>query len=280
MREIKTEEIIKNIAALCIDANVYLSEDIKNAFKKRAETEENKLAKDILNILIENADIAKKNKQPICQDTGMTIVYIDIGMDVHITGGDLTEAINKGVELGYETGYLRKSVVGDPLKRINTKNNTPAVIHYNIVQGDKIHITVCPKGFGSENMSRLIMLTPSAGIDGIKKFVIETVKLAGSNACPPLIIGIGIGGNMEVAADIAKRALLREVGSKNKDSYLNKIEEELLEEINKLNIGPSGFGGATTAIAVHIETFATHIAGLPLCVNTGCNVTRHAEVTI
>lgn len=280
MREIDIDVIVKNIAKLCIDANVYLNNDIKEAFIENAKKEDNVLAKDILNILIENSNIAKDNLQPICQDTGMAIVYMDIGQDVHIKGGSLTEAINKGVSLGYKEGYLRKSVVGDPLERINTNDNTPAIIHYNIVDGDKIKITVSPKGFGSENMSRLKMLTPSAGIEGIKDFVFETVKLAGANACPPMIIGIGIGGTMEKVADIAKRVLLRPIGSKNKDERLNKLENELLEEINKMNIGPAGFGGKTTALAVHINVFATHIAALPVCVCTGCHVTRHAEVVI
>lgn len=280
MREINVENIIQTVAKLCIESNIYLNDDIKKSFISSLDKEDNELARDILNILVENAEIAKNNVQPICQDTGMTIVYIDIGQDVHITGGDITDSINRGVAIGYEKGYLRKSVVNDPLERKNTKNNTPAIIHYNITKGDKIKITVSPKGFGSENMSRLKMLTPSVGIEGIKDFVFETIRLAGANACPPMIIGIGIGGTMEKAADIAKRALLRKIGSKNSDSRLEKLERELLEEINDMNIGPAGFGGHTTALAVHVNLFATHIAALPVCVCTGCHVTRHAEAIL
>lgn len=280
MRDIDVNVITEIISKLCVEANVYLNEDIKKAFIENEKKEENPLAKNILNILIENSEISKNNQKPICQDTGMTIVYMDIGTDVHFTGGDITDAINKGVALGYTNGYLRKSVINDPIERKNTNDNTPAIIHYNLVQGDKVRIIVAPKGFGSENMSRLKMLPPSAGIDGVKEFVYETVKLAGANACPPMIIGIGLGGTMEKCADIAKRALLREIGSKNPDTRLNALEAELLEEINKMNIGPSGFGGKTTALCVHINMYATHIAALPVCVCTGCHVTRHAEAIL
>ena len=266
MREIDVNVITENVAKLCIDSNIYLNDDIKNALEKSLAQEKESLPKNILDVLIKNSEIAKEELKPICQDTGMAIIYVDVGMDVHFKGGSLTEAINKGVALGYKEGYLRKSVVNDPLERKNTNDNTPAIIHYNIVEGDKVKIVVSPKGFGSENMGKIAMLPPSAGIDGIKKFVYDTIKLAGANACPPMIVGIGIGGNMEKCVDIAKRALLREVGSKNSDERLQNLEEELLEGINKMNIGPSGFGGNTTALCVHINMYATHITSLPVCV--------------
>ena len=280
MRDLHVDAITDVISKLCIEANINLNKDIKNAFIENEKKEENALAKNILNILIENSEIASENAKPICQDTGMAIVYMDIGMDVHFTGGNLTDAINKGVALGYTSGYLRKSVINDPIERKNTNDNTPAIIHYNMVEGDKVKIVVAPKGFGSENMSRLKMFPPSAGIEGVKEFVYETVKMAGANACPPMIIGIGLGGTMEKCADIAKRALLREIGSSNPDPRLDKLEKELLENINKINIGPSGFGGKTTALCVHINMYATHIAALPVCVCTGCHVTRHSEAIL
>lgn len=275
MRIIDVSIVTESVAKLCINSNYYISPDIKKAFIESEKKETNPLGKDILNILIENSEIAASEKIPICQDTGMAVVFIKIGQDVHFTGGNLNDAINKGVAKGYEDGFLRKSVVKDPIDRINTKDNTPAVIHTEIVDGDKVEITVSPKGFGSENMSRLIMLNPSDGIEGIKKFVIETVVKAGPNPCPPIIVGVGIGGTMEKCAIMSKKSLLREVGTKNENKYWNEIEEELLEKINDLNIGPSGLGGKTTALAVHINTFATHIAGLPVAVNIGCHVTRH-----
>ena len=280
MRDLHVDAITDVISKLCIEANINLNKDIKNAFIENEKKEENALAKNILNILIENSEIASENAKPICQDTGMAIVYMDIGMDIHFTGGNLTDAINKGVALGYTSGYLRKSVINDPIERKNTNDNTPAIIHYNMVEGDKVKIVVAPKGFGSENMSRLKMFPPSAGIEGVKEFVYETVKMAGANACPPMIIGIGLGGTMEKCADIAKRALLREIGSSNPDPRLDKLEKELLENINKINIGPSGFGGKTTALCVHINMYATHIAALPVCVCTGCHVTRHSEAIL
>lgn len=275
MREIPANLIEKSVALLCIKANLYLNGDIKTALKDAANTEENELSKDILEKLLLNADIAEKNRIPMCQDTGMTVIYADIGQEVHITGGSLTDAINRGVATGYEDGYLRKSVVADPINRINTNNNTPAVIYYNIVEGDKVKLTVAPKGFGSENMSRAAMLMPSDGIEGVKSFIIETVRLAGANPCPPIIVGVGVGGTLDKACVIAKQALLRPVGEKNSNPYWADVETELLERINSLGIGPAGFGGATTALAVHINTFATHIAGLPVAVNIGCHATRH-----
>lgn len=238
------------------------------------------LARNVLHTILDNVHIARTERAPMCQDTGMTVVYVDLGQEAHIEGGFIEDAINEGVRRGYTNGYLRKSVVGDPIHRKNTGDNTPAVIHYRIVPGDKLHITVAPKGFGSENKSGLQMLTPSQGIPGIKKFVLDTISHAGGNPCPPIIVGIGIGGTMERAAEMGKRALLRPVGSHHADPEVAKLEEELLEEINKMGIGPAGFGGDTTALAVNIITGATHIAGLPVAVNVGCHATRHAEGTL
>lgn len=238
------------------------------------------LARNVLHTILDNVHIARTERAPMCQDTGMTVVYVDLGQEAHIEGGFIEDAINEGVRRGYTNGYLRKSVVGDPIHRKNTGDNTPAVIHYRIVPGDKLHITVAPKGFGSENKSGLQMLTPSQGIPGIKKFVLDTISHAGGNPCPPIIVGIGIGGTMERAAEMGKRALLRPVGSHHADPKVAKLEEELLEEINKMGIGPAGFGGDTTALAVNIITGATHIAGLPVAVNVGCHATRHAEGTL
>ncbi|GFR36456.1 fumarate hydratase [Thermobrachium celere] len=238
------------------------------------------LEKKILDILIKNSEIAENEKMPMCQDTGMAVVFMEIGQDVHIVGGNLEDAINEGVRQGYIEGYLRKSVVKDPLDRVNTKDNTPAIIHYSIVPGDKIKITVAPKGFGSENMSRLKMLKPADGVEGVKKFVLETVKEAGPNPCPPIVVGVGIGGTFEKAAFLAKKALLRSVDEENKNPYYAQLEKELLEEINKLGIGPQGFGGLTTCLGVNIEVYATHIAGLPVAVNINCHATRHKEAVI
>ncbi len=280
MSVINVSEIKETVSRLCIEANYYLNKDIKSCFIKSLETEKNEMAKKITGILIENADIAEKTDSPICQDTGMAVVFVEIGQDVIISGGLLGDAINAGVADGYERGYLRKSVVKDPIDRINTKDNTPAVIHYDIVSGDKMKIIVAPKGFGSENMSAVKMLKPSEGIEGVKNFVIQTVKNAGSNPCPPIIVGVGVGGTMEKACIMAKKALLREIGSKNKSEYWSGVEDELLESINALNIGPAGLGGDMTAMAVLINTFPTHIAGLPVAVNIGCHVTRHAEAVL
>lgn len=276
-RQIATNKITELVEKLCIEANCCLTDDIFGCLKACRSTEKSPLGKNILDTLVENAQIARDEMAPICQDTGMTVVFITLGQDVHITGGFLEDAVNEGVRRGYEKGYLRKSVVRDPLDRVNTKDNTPAIIHYEMVPGDQFHIVVAPKGFGSENMSGLKMLKPSQGIQGIKDFVIQTVSDAGANPCPPIIVGVGIGGTMEKSAYLSKKALLRPVGEKNPNPMLAELEEELLQSINKLGIGPAGFGGTTTALSVNILTYATHIAGLPVSVNIGCHATRHAE---
>lgn len=280
MRDINVNVIIEHIKDMCINANCILNDDIYNSICEHCKTEESSIGRDILDQLIENADLAKEKMKPICQDTGMAVIFADIGQEVHITGGNLTDAINEGVRQGYKEGYLRKSVVGDPLLRVNTKDNTPAVIHYNIVEGDKIKIKVAPKGFGSENMSKIYMLKPSDGIEGVKKNIIETIKKAGPNPCPPMVVGVGIGGNFELSAKLAKQALLRPVGSHSDLLHIRDMEYELLEKANKLGIGPQGLGGNTTVLGINIETYATHIAGLPLAVNISCHVTRHAEIII
>ena len=277
MREIHISEIINTVKELCIEANYYLSNDVKRALCNAKENETWPLAENILDQIILNSDIAKNENMPICQDTGMACIFIDIGQDVHIVGGLLDDAINEGVRRGYEEGFLRKSVVKDPINRINTKDNTPAIIYYNMVAGDKIKITVAPKGFGSENMSRIKMLKPSDGLQGVKDFIIETVKLAGPNPCPPIVIGVGIGGTFDKAAYLAKKALIRPLDKRNEDKFYSDLEEELLANINKLGIGPQGFGGKTTALGLNIETYPTHIAGLPVAVNINCHATRHKE---
>ncbi|MDH6312329.1 fumarate hydratase subunit alpha [Parabacteroides sp. PFB2-10] len=277
IREIHTDKITDLVEKLCIEANCHLTDDIFQCLKACRATEKSPLGKDILNTLVENAQIARDEMAPICQDTGMTVVFVTLGQEVHIAGGSLEEAINEGVRRGYEKGYLRKSVVRDPLDRVNTKDNTPAVIHYELVPGDQFHLIVAPKGFGSENMSGLKMLKPSQGLPGIKEFVIRTISEAGANPCPPIIVGIGIGGTMEKSAYLSKKALLRPVGEKNPNPMLAELEAELLDTINNLGIGPAGFGGTTTALSVNILTYATHIAGLPVSVNIGCHATRHAE---
>ena len=280
MREVSTEEITKNIKEMCIEANYTLSDDVKNKIINSAAVEESEIGKKILNQLEENMNIADSDNIPICQDTGMAVIFIKIGQDVHITGGNLEDAINQGVREGYIEGYLRKSVVKDPIIRENTKDNTPAVIHYEITPGDKIEITVAPKGFGSENMSRVCMLKPADGIEGVKNAVIETVKLAGPNACPPVVDGVGVGGTFEKCALLAKKALTRDIDSENSIEYVAELEKELLNEINKLNIGPGGLGGKVTALGVNIETYPTHIAGLPVAVNMCCHVNRHKKRVI
>lgn len=277
MREVNVEKIIDAVKELCIDANYYLGDDIRNGLKDSIEKETYPLANDVLQKIYLNADIAKNNNMPICQDTGMACVFVELGQDVHIVGGGLEEAINEGVRRGYEEGFLRKSVVKDPLDRVNTKDNTPAVIYYDVVKGDKIKITVAPKGFGSENMSRIAMLKPSDGVEGVKKFILETVENAGPNPCPPMVVGVGIGGTFDKAAYLAKKALLRPIDESSKIEFYKELEEELIEEINKLGIGPQGFGGRTTALGINIEVYPTHIAGLPVAVNINCHATRHKE---
>lgn len=280
MKEIHVSEITKSVKKLCIDANYYLTGDIRNRLKEAYDKETWTIAKDILDKIMVNADIAQNENMPMCQDTGMTCVFIEIGQDVHVVGGSLEDAINEGVRQGYEEGYLRKSVVKDPIDRVNTKDNTPAIIYYDIVTGDKLKITVAPKGFGSENMSQLKMLKPSDGLDGVKNFVLKVVKEAGPNACPPLVVGIGIGGSFDRSAALAKKALIRPTSERNGNPFYAELEKELMEKINELGIGPQGFGGLTTALAVNIETYATHIAGLPVAVNINCHATRHAEIEL
>ena len=277
MREVSRDEITKNIKELCIEANYILSDDVKNKIINSAAVENSEIGKKILSQLEENMEIAEREQIPICQDTGMAVVFIKIGQEVHITGGSLEDAINQGVREGYTEGYLRKSVVKDPLIRENTKDNTPAIIHYEIIPGDKVEITVAPKGFGSENMSRVCMLKPADGIEGVKNAVIETVKLAGPNACPPVVVGVGIGGTFEKCAMLAKKALTRDINSESSIEYVAELEKELLDEINNLNIGPGGLGGKITALGVNIETYPTHIAGLPVAINMCCHVNRHKK---
>lgn len=276
MKTIHVNEISGNIKEMCIEANYYLSEDMKDALNEAENKEENPLGCQILCQLQENLQIAGKEKIPICQDTGMAVVFAEVGQDVHIEGGSLTDAINEGVRQGYQEGYLRKSVVNDPFIRENTKDNTPAVIHYSIVPGDRLTLTVAPKGFGSENMSRIFMLKPAEGIEGVKQAILTAVKDAGPNACPPMVVGVGIGGTFEKCALLAKQALTRDVSVSSDIPYVAELEKEMLEKINNLGIGPAGLGGRITALAVNINTYPTHIAGLPVAVNICCHVNRHA----
>ena len=280
MRSVDVSIVTRNIKEMCIQANHFLSEDMDIAMKNAVETEEAPLGKQILTQLQENLKIAGEDMIPICQDTGMAVVFLEIGQDVHLEGGALEDAVNEGVRQGYVEGYLRKSVVGDPLIRENTKDNTPAVLHTRIVDGDQVKIKVAPKGFGSENMSRVFMLKPAEGIEGVKDAVLTAVKDAGPNACPPMVVGVGIGGTFEKCALMAKEALTREVGSHSEIEYVKELEEELLTKINSLGIGPGGLGGTTTALAVNINTYPTHIAGLPVAVNICCHVNRHVIRTI
>ena len=275
MRSVDVSIVTRNIKEMCIQANHFLSEDMDIAMKNAVETEEAPLGKQILTQLQENLKIAGEDMIPICQDTGMAVVFIEFGQEVHFEGGSLTDAINEGVRQGYVEGYLRKSVVGDPIIRENTKDNTPAVIHYNIVPGDKVKIKVAPKGFGSENMSRVFMLKPADGIEGVKNAILTAVQDAGPNACPPMVVGVGIGGTFEKCALMAKDALTREVGTHSDIHWVKDLEEEMLETINKLGIGPGGLGGTTTALAVNVNTYPTHIAGLPVGINICCHVNRH-----
>ena len=280
MREINVSEITEAVKNMCIDANYALSDDMKKALESAQKEEVSELGKQIFSQLEENLEIAANDQIPICQDTGMAVFFFKIGQDVHFVGGNLGDAINEGVKQGYTEGYLRKSVVGDPLIRVNTKDNTPAIVHYDIVPGDKVTITCAPKGFGSENMSRVFMLKPADGEEGVKEAVLRAVKDAGPNACPPMVVGVGIGGTFEKCAEMAKEALTRPVGSHSDKEHIKAMEEELLERINKTGIGPAGLGGKMTALAVNINTYATHIAGLPVAVNICCHVNRHVTVTL
>ena len=276
IRAIRAEEITENIKEMCIEANHILSKDMEEVFLESAEKEKSALGKQILCQLKENLDIAREDLIPICQDTGMAVIFLKIGQDVHIEGAGLSDAVNQGVREGYTEGYLRKSVV-EPVERINTKDNTPAIIHYEIVPGDQIDITVAPKGFGSENMSRIFMLKPADGLDGVKESILTAVKDAGPNACPPMVVGVGIGGTFEKCAQMAKHALTRDLNEEPSIPYVRELEKEMLDKVNKLGIGPGGLGGTVTALAVNIETYPTHIAGLPVAVNICCHVNRHAH---
>lgn len=275
IRTVNTDDIVKNIKEMCIEANHYLSKDMDKALKDATASEKSELGKKILNQLQENLKIAAEEMIPICQDTGMAVIFLEIGQDVHFEGMAIEDAVNEGVRQGYTEGYLRKSVVGDPIIRENTKDNTPAVIHYSIVPGNKVEITLAPKGFGSENMSRVFMLKPADGIEGVKNAILTAVKDAGPNACPPMVVGVGVGGTFEKCAILAKKALTRPVGEHSAIPYVRELEEEMLTKINQLGIGPGGLGGTTTALAVNINTYATHIAGLPVAVNICCHVNRH-----
>ncbi len=278
--EIKADKITETVARLCVEANRILPNDIVCAVRQAVLNEDNELARSVMCDICRNIDIAKEDNLPVCQDTGMAVVFLEIGQDVHIVGGSLYEAVNEGVRQGYQKGLLRKSVVSDPIRRVNTDDNTPAVIHTSIAQGDKITVTVAPKGFGSENMSRIKMLAPSSGYEGVVNFVVDTVRKADGNPCPPMVVGVGIGGDFEQCALLSKKALCRAITVPNKDEFYANMEKELCEKINALGIGPQGFGGKTTALAVNIETAPTHIAGLPVAVNIGCYVTRHKTAII
>ena len=275
IRTVNTDDIVKNIKEMCIEANHYLSKDMDKAMKDATASEKSELGKKILNQLQENLKIADEEMIPICQDTGMAVIFLEVGQDVHFEGMAIEEAVNEGVRQGYTEGYLRKSVVGDPIIRENTKDNTPAVIHYSIVPGDKVKIILAPKGFGSENMSRVFMLKPADGIEGVKNAILTAVKDAGPNACPPMVVGVGVGGTFEKCAILAKKALTRQVDEHSDIPYVRELEEEMLAKINQLGIGPGGLGGTTTALAVNVNTYATHIAGLPVAVNICCHVNRH-----
>lgn len=280
MRTLHTDKIIEAVKEMCISANLYLADDMDGKIRQAAKEEDSTLGKQILNQLIENMEIAGEDQTPICQDTGMAVFFVNVGQDLHIEGMNLTDAINEGVRRGYTEGYLRKSVVRDPLLRENTGDNTPAIIHYDIVPGNQLEITIAPKGFGSENMSKVYMLKPADGEEGIRQSVLAAVKDAGPNACPPMVVGVGLGGDFELAAKLAKKALTRLAGSHSEKAHIAKLEDEILELVNKTGIGPGGLGGKTTALAVNIETYATHIAGMPLAVNMCCHVNRHKTVVL
>nr|WP_296008836.1 fumarate hydratase [uncultured Blautia sp.] len=280
VRSVNVELLTENIKEMCIQANHFLAPDMDKAMRAAHERETKPLAKQILRQLLENLDIAGEDMIPICQDTGMAVVFLKVGQDVHFEGGSVEDAVNEGVRQGYQEGYLRKSVVGDPILRVNTKDNTPAIIHYEIVPGDQVEITVAPKGFGSENMSKICMLKPADGVEGVKEAIVNAVKEAGPNACPPVVVGVGIGGTFEKAAILAKKALTREIGVHSELPHVKELEEELLAKINEIGLGPAGLGGDTTALAVNINTYATHIAGLPVAINICCHVNRHIARTI
>ena len=280
MREISVELVKKTVEELCVKANLYLPDGMKEKINSCIGCEKSPLSKQVLGDIVRNIDCAKELEVPICQDTGMAVIFLEVGQDVHFTGGNLTEAINEGVANGYVNGKLRLSVVEDPLERKNTNNNTPAIVHTSIVPGDKVHIMVAPKGFGSENMSMIRMFKPSAGLQGIKDFILEVVETAGPNPCPPMVVGVGIGGTFDKCALLAKKALMRPLDSHNPDPFYAELEDEMLEKVNKLGIGPQGFGGKTTAIGLNIETMPTHIAGMPCAVNINCHVTRHKTEVI
>lgn len=280
MREISVNKIRDSVRDLCISSNYYIGSDVKDSLINYRDRENYPIAKEVLGKIVENADISKNENMPMCQDTGMACIFLEVGQDVHFIDGDIEEAINEGVRRGYEEGYLRKSVVKDPIDRVNTKDNTPAVIYYNLVKGDKVKVTVAPKGFGSENMSKIAMLKPSDGLEGVKKFILKTVEEAGPNPCPPMIVGVGIGGTFDKAAYLSKKALLRPINEENKNEFYAQLEKDLLKDINSLGIGPQGFGGLTTALGINIEVYPTHIAGLPVAVNISCHATRHKEAVI
>lgn len=280
MREIDVSEIIPKVRQMCMDANYFLGDDVRSALENAEKTEESPVGKGILGDILKNSQIAHDQQVPMCQDTGFAVLFVEIGQDVHFTGGTITDAINEGVRQGYADGYLRKSILGDPIKRLNTKDNTPAVIHYDIVAGDKVKIVFAAKGGGSENMSEIKMMKPSDGVEGLKEFVLDRVRRSGGNPCPPIIVGIGVGGTFERCAQISKKSLLREVGSKHADPYYADLEAELLEKVNNIGIGPQGVGGRTTALAVFIETHPCHLASFPVAVNIQCHAARHKEVII
>lgn len=280
MKEIAVKQVTEAVRKMCIDANYFLPADVENCIRCRYSEEPWAPAKEILGKIVDNIELARGEEMPLCQDTGAACVFVELGQEVHLTGGSLEDAIHEGVRKGYADGYLRKSIVKDPLQRVNTGDNSPAMISWQVVPGDKLKLTVAPKGFGSENMSRLKMFPPAAGEQGMVDFVLETVRLAGSNPCPPIVVGVGIGGTFDKVAALAKKALMRSIDSHHPDPYYHELEEGLLEKVNAIGIGPQGFGGRTTALKVNIETFPTHIAGLPVAVNINCHVTRHAEVTL
>ena len=280
MRDISTKDIIKAVREMCIDANYYLGKDVEDALRKASDKEESPVGKETLKQILDNVEISKQGEFPMCQDTGTAVIFVDMGDQVCIKDGNLFEAINEGVRQGYKEGYLRKSILADPIERKNTGDNTPAVIHLDIVKGDKLKIVVAPKGGGSENMSEVKMMKPADGVEGVKNFVIDMVRRSGSNPCPPIIVGVGIGGSFEKCAEMAKRALLRPIGSKHPNPFYANLEAELLEKVNKLGIGPQGFGGTQTALAVHVETYPCHIASFPAAVNINCHVARHKEVVL